>query len=410
MGGVPASRLPDDDLPDPPERARPHNAMVEAAAPLLALSASVRSGRIDIDLPAFHRKAAAAASQLDATLAVSGYDEEARRRARYAVFATVDDIAQNLPGKAKESAEWAQRSMVVRGFGENIGGDRFWQLLSEMLARPAEYLELIELYHACLAAGFEGRHRLGDSGGRLRATSRSAYAVLPQIRSLSETELVPAWRGTPTARGRIGLSAPLALFTSVAFGVLLLVVLGLRLLLMQTGQPSLQAMLDVNPGTPLRLSRAVTTSASPVTAQQQRVQEFLASEIAQKLVAVEEDPTSLRVRTTVGALFQSGSDELSPGRVGLFERIAIAGERERGPIRIEGHADSDPVLSLTFPDNVALSRARAERVAAIFRSHLTDPARISAEGFGASQPIASNATVQGKALNRRVEIVIPRSE
>ncbi|HEY0316190.1 MAG TPA: type IVB secretion system protein IcmH/DotU [Sphingomonas sp.] len=413
--GVPMDRTPaadrtDDDLPAAPPRARPRNAMIEAAAPLLALAASVRSGRVEIDLPALHRKAAASATLFDATLGVSGYDEETRRRARYAVFATVDDIAQNLPGKASDGAEWARRSMVVRGFGENIGGDRFWQLLSEMLSRPTEYLELIELYHACLAAGFEGRHRMGDTGGRLRATLRSAYAVLPQIRSLSEIELVPAWRGTPTARGRVGFWAPIALFCSVMLGLLLLVVLVLRLVLIQTGQPSMQAMLGVSPGTPLRLSRAAVQAVPPASAQEQRVQGFLADEIARKLVVVEEDPNSLRVRTTVGALFRSGSDELAPGRATLFERVATAADREKGPIRIEGHADSDPVSSLTFPDNVALSRARAERVATIFRSRLADPSRVSAQGFGAAQPIASNATPEGKALNRRVEIVIPRSE
>lgn len=410
MGRVPDIHTADDDLPDPPERAQPRNAMIEAAAPLLALVASVRAGRIDIDLPALHRKAAAAAAQFDTALRARGYDEETRRRARYAVFATVDDIAQNLPGRADDGAEWARRSMVVRGFGENIGGDRFWQLLSEMLLRPTEYLELIELYHACLAAGFEGRHRLGDSGGKLRSILRSAYAVLPHIRSLSEIELVPAWSGTPAARGRIGFWSPLALFGTVVLGLLLLVVIALRLELIQTGQPSMQAMLSVNPAAPLRLSRAAVQATAPASAQAQRVQGFLADEIARELVVVEQDPNSLRVRTTVGTLFRSGSDELAPGRAALFERIATAAERENGSIGIEGHADSDPLSSLTFPDNVSLSSARAERVAAIFRSRLSDPARVSAKGFGATQPIADNATAEGKALNRRVEIVIPRSE
>lgn len=400
----------DDDLPDPPARARPRNAMVEAAAPLLALAASVRAGRIDIDLPALHRKASAAAARFDAALDGYGYNGESQRRARYAVFATVDDIAQNLPGRAQDGAEWARRSMVVRGFGENIGGDRFWQLLDEMLSRPADYAELIELYHACLAAGFEGRHRVGDSGGRLRAKLRSAYAALPQVRALSDVELVPAWRGTPVARGRIGFWAPLALCASVMLGVLLLVVLTLRLVLIQTGQPAMAAMLAINPPTPLRLSRAAAPLLAPTGAQQQRVTAFLADEIARHWVVVEQDPHSLRVRTTVGSLFRSGSDELAPNRAALFERIATAAAREKGPIRIEGHADSDPVTSLTFPDNVALSGARAERVAAIFRARLPDPARVAAQGFGATQPIADNATAAGKALNRRVEIVIPRSE
>ena len=298
IGATPNRPALDDDLPDAPERTGQRYAMMEAAAPLLALVAAMRFGRIDIDLPALHRKASASAARFDAALVGAGYDEETRRRARYAVFATVDDIAQNLPGRVKDSAEWARRSMVVRGFGENIGGDRFWQLLSQMLSRPADYLELIELYHACLAVGFEGRHRVGDSGGQLRNTLRSAYAALPQIRTLSDVELVPEWRGTPTPRGRIGFWTPLAL----------------RLVLIQTGQPSMQAMRAINPENPLRLSRAAVPPPPQASAQAQRVEQFLADEIARKLVVVDRDANSLHVRTTIGALFRSGSDELVPGR------------------------------------------------------------------------------------------------
>jgi outer membrane protein OmpA-like peptidoglycan-associated protein len=49
-------------------------------------------------------------------------------------------------------------------------------------------------------------------------------------------------------------------------------------------------------------------------------------------------------------------------------------------------------------------------VASIFRRVLSDPSRVHAQGFGAARPVASNSTPDGKALNRRVEIVVPRSE
>lgn len=410
--GPPSMRfMPDEDMPEPPPRARPRNLMLEAGAPLLALIAAVRSGRLRIELPQLHAKATGAAMRFDDRLASAGYDDETRRRARYAVYATVDDVAQNLPGKAADGAEWARRSMVVRGFGENIGGDRFWMLLQEMLSRPADYAELIELYHACLAAGFEGRHRVSDDGrSRLRQILTSAFAALPHARRVSDTELVPHWRGRPTPLSRIGFWAPLALAASALLGLLLLVVLALRLVLIETGQPSMATLLAVNPDQPLRLSRNAAPPPQQSDAQQQRVGAFLADEIARKLVVVEEDPTSLRVRTTVGQLFQSGSDALEPGRDALFARLADAVNREKGGIRIEGHTDGDPISTLTFPDNLALSQARAEAVARIFRRHLTDPSRVTTAGLGATQPVASNATPDGKALNRRVEIVIPRSQ
>jgi type VI secretion system protein ImpK len=407
----PVRVVADDDIPQPPGAARARNPMMFAAAPVLALIAGVRSGRVQISMPDLHQKASTALAGFDQALTAAGYDPEARQRARYAVAATIDDIAQNLPGQAADGAEWARRSLVVQAFAENIGGDRFWRLLEEMLAQPAQYADLIELYHACLAVGFEGRYRVTPDGkSRLHDIMTNAYAALQHSRAVSQTELSPSWRGEPTPAGKVSFWATLALAGGIALAILLVIFILLRVVLMQTGHPSLQALRGINPSAPLRMSRVAPAPPVPTSTQLQRIQTFLAPEIAQHLVAVEQDPQSIRVRTTVGQLFQSGSDALETGRRGLFERIAAAVQTERGGVRVEGHADSDRLASLAFPDNFALSRARAETVAQIVRSKLTDPKRVTAEGFGDSQPIAPNSTAQGKALNRRVEIVIPRSE
>ncbi|SDA24704.1 type IVB secretion system protein IcmH/DotU [Sphingomonas sp. NFR15] len=401
-----------DDVPRPPAGAAVGSVMMIGATPLLSLIAGVRSGRVTIDLPRLHQRATAAATRFDECLSAGKYDAETRRRARYAVYATIDDIAQNLPASGGRSGtEWARRSMVVRAFGENIGGDRFWALLDDMLSRPAQHAELLELYHACLAVGFEGRHRVSPDGrNKLRAILNSSFAALPQSRGQSDVDLVPHWRGSPKAPPGYGAWTPLTLAASIALGLVLLMLLAYRILLIETGQPATNAVLAINPERPLRLSRAAPPPPTTADAQQQRVAGFLHDEIAQRLVTVEEDANSLRVRTTVGALFRSGSDALEPGRAAIFERIAHALQSEPGPVRVEGHADSDQVHSLTFPDNMALSTARAETVATILRAGLRQPDRVSAQGFGSSRPLTSNDTAAGKATNRRVEIVIPRNE
>ena len=133
-------------------------------------------------------------------------------------------------------------------------------------------------------------------------------------------------------------------------------------------------------------------------------------EIRERLVAVEEDASTVRVRTTVGQLFESGSEQLESGREALFRRIGRAVEEEPGAVTIEGHADNDQISNLTFPDNTALSRARAQTVADIIGDELTNPGRIRVEGYGDSRPIASNDTAEGKSQNRRVEIIVPRRQ
>ncbi len=255
--------------------------MMFAAAPALALIAGVRSGRVQITLPELHGKVSAALASFDQALGAAGYDGDVRQRARYAVAATIDDIAQNLPGQAADGAEWARRSLVVQAFNENIGGDRFWRLLEEMLAQPAQYADLIELYHACLAVGFEGRYRVTPDGkSRLHEIMTSAYAALQHSRAVSQVEISPRWRGEPTPAGKVSFWATLALAAGVALAVLLALFILLRVILMQTGHPSLQAMRAINPSSPLRMSRVAPAPPVPQSTQLQRIQTFLAPEIA----------------------------------------------------------------------------------------------------------------------------------
>ena len=406
---APAARLPDDDIPAAPTTGATRNPMMAKAAPLLALIASVRAGRARASLPDLHGKVSGMIAAFDQEMR-GKYPEEHVRRANYALAAAADDVALNLPDQQNDAAEWARRSMVVRFFGENIGGDRFWRLLDEMIARPAEFHDLLELYHACMAAGFEGRYRVAPNGKQAhQEMMQRVYVALEHPRALSMTELSPQWKGQPTGLRKVGFWTPMAFAAAGASLLLLLAFIGFKVVLMQTGAPTMQALQAVNPDDPLRLSRVAPAAPAPAAGQQvARLRTFLAPEIQQKLVVVIEDPSTVRVRTTVGQLFKSGSDQLEPERRALFDRIAKAIETEPGPVRVEGYSDSDRVNSVAFPDNVALSQARADAVAGLIRQHLSNPGRVSAEGYGDAQPIASNSTAAGKSQNRRVEVVIQR--
>ena len=413
-GGMGASpyRAPigDDDVPQPATPRARRNVLIAEAAPILALAASIRSGRARQPLQQFHTEASRAVAAFDRTIG-EAYPAEVRQRATYALCATIDDIAQNLPGIGAEGSEWARRSLVVQMFRENIGGDRFWQIAEEMLARPSGNGDMIELLHACLGAGFEGRFRqMPDRTSRLQEIMARLYGALDGVRSLSDRELVAHWRGVDAPRGKVGAFSQAALAAAVAAVLLLLLFIALRVLLMQSGRPAWDALATISPSEPLRLSRGGAGLPPSESGQAQRLETFLAPEIAQHLVAVDRDAATVRVRTTVGQLFRSGSDQLESGRAALFQRIGEAVDKEPGPVRVEGHADSDRPTGLTFPDNTALSAARAQAVAALLKATMADPARVTARGLGDSQPIASNATADGKSLNRRVEVILARHD
>lgn len=403
------SRLSEDNVPLPATPRQVRNIMLTEAGPVLALAAGIRSGRVRTPLPQFHREATQAIANFERAI-TPHYSEETRQRAKYAVCATIDDIAQNLPGLGTDGAEWARRSMVVQFFQESIGGDRFWQLVDDMLRTPGDNLDLIELYHACLASGFEGRFRvMPDGRRRLHEIMSRLQGALQHVRGLSMIEMAPRWRGEKAPVGKLGLWSYVAMAAAAAATMLLLIYIVLRLILMSSGEAPSSTLGSVAPDDRLRLSRPGGALPAPAeSAQASKLKQFLAPEISEKLVVVEEDSQTVRVRTTVGQLFQSGSDALEDGRRPLFERIGAAIQEEQGSVLVEGHADSDQVSNLKFPDNMALSQARAETIAAILRGTLSDPSRVTQKGMGETVPIASNDTAEGKSQNRRVEIIVPR--
>ena len=83
-------------------------------------------------------------------------------------------------------------------------------------------------------------------------------------------------------------------------------------------------------------------------------------------------------------------------------------------VRVEGHADNmeiGPSLKETFPTNWELSKARAaDIVRYLIEKGGMDSAKLSAVGYGASRPVASNATENGRKKNRRIEVVVESVE
>ena len=107
--------------------------------------------------------------------------------------------------------------------------------------------------------------------------------------------------------------------------------------------------------------------------------------------------------------FASGKATLKSSAQELLTR-ALSALKSRFPgmrVRVEGHTDSDPIRKSNWASNEALSKARAQAVADhVVRTTPLTPAEVGSSGFGAGRPIASNATRDGKAQNRRCEIVL----
>jgi chemotaxis protein MotB len=133
-------------------------------------------------------------------------------------------------------------------------------------------------------------------------------------------------------------------------------------------------------------------------------------EIAKGQVTISELKGRLTVNMVDAILFDSGKAEIkSEGLVVLGKVIEILKSVNDKAIRIEGHTDAMPItgsLAARYPTNWELSAARAINVARYLQKEAINPALLSAAGFGEFKPVADNATVEGRAKNRRIEIVL----
>jgi chemotaxis protein MotB len=108
-------------------------------------------------------------------------------------------------------------------------------------------------------------------------------------------------------------------------------------------------------------------------------------------------------------LFASGQASLDSRSTGLLGEIAdLINVDATHPIDVEGNTDNVPIHGGQYPSNWELSTARASTVVRFLIAHGTAASRLTAAGNAEQQPVASNETAFGRALNRRVEIVMRR--
>jgi chemotaxis protein MotB len=110
-------------------------------------------------------------------------------------------------------------------------------------------------------------------------------------------------------------------------------------------------------------------------------------------------------------LFASGSAVLEPQATPILSRVAkllnVAGNHD---VMVEGHTDNVPISGSVYPTNWELSTARASRVVRFLIDNGAAKMRMAASGYAALHPISDNTTEAGRSRNRRVEVVVLRSQ
>ena len=140
----------------------------------------------------------------------------------------------------------------------------------------------------------------------------------------------------------------------------------------------------------------------------QQLRTDLAAEVQMGLVELERKDNRITLRLASQGSFVSGSADLQQGFETLLDRVGNSLAKSQGPVRVEGHTDNVPIaFSQRFNSNWDLSAARSAAVADFFvkRANLTQE-NITVAGFADTRPIDTNNTAEGRARNRRIEVII----
>jgi chemotaxis protein MotB len=170
--------------------------------------------------------------------------------------------------------------------------------------------------------------------------------------------------------------------------------------------------------------RLKAENASLVKAREEQVQkvsstyesmlEKMKSEISRGQITISELKGKLTVNMVDSILFDSGKAEVKKGGLEILGKvISILKDVKDKSIRIEGHTDNVQIsraLAQRYPTNWELSAARAINVARYLQDEGIDPGQLSAVAYGEWKPVAGNDTPEGRAKNRRIEIILVPKE
>jgi chemotaxis protein MotB len=169
-------------------------------------------------------------------------------------------------------------------------------------------------------------------------------------------------------------------------------------ILQGTGKPIGKAT-PRKPGDPNPVAEHMKTIAKDVLG-------AMESLVKQGQVRVTQSERGITVEINASTLFASGDATLQPSSAQALAAVARVLAETDNPIQVEGHTDNIPIMSVSYPSNWELSSARASSVVRLLSDQGVPPGRLVAIGYADNKPLDANTTPEGRARNRRVNVLI----
>jgi chemotaxis protein MotB len=137
------------------------------------------------------------------------------------------------------------------------------------------------------------------------------------------------------------------------------------------------------------------------------LQQGLESELKNGKLQLRLEPRGLIISMREATFFASGDDAVAAASLPILAKIATVVQALPNPVRLEGHSDARPIHTPRFRSNWELSAARSIAMLELLRDRFQIPAsRMAVAGYAENAPVDTNDTEEGRAHNRRVDLVL----
>ncbi|ESX60593.1 type IVB secretion system protein IcmH/DotU [Mesorhizobium sp. RSR380A] len=397
-------------------RAHP-NVLVNAFSPLLEFAPELENAQPPENPEALRTRLLEELVRCrDATMA-QGSSLERADQAAWLVAALLDDLALNTPWGG--ASAWPRQPLVVMLRGDVDAGAQFFARLEELERHPNRDREMLELQYHCMALGFRGKYRVpGRSGDRSLNAVRVAAARFLRDSDAEGAPLSPNWKGVIASDEPQRFIVPIWVMVAAAAVMATAIHIGLSMSLSSQAVELSALVRALPPPTRTDVTRASpkVDAPPPVAVDFALLPEFQAAapdELKRALSGTESVSLArLVIQASNPELFQSSRAQLTDGFDPLIASVAkviLENQELIGDITVVGHTDGVP-LQKTNPlsTNQRLSEARAAEIADILIQNGVPKERVRSEGRAATDPVADDGTREGRALNRRVEVLVEK--
>jgi type VI secretion system protein ImpK len=373
------------------------NPLVQAATPLLLLTAQIRETLSQMDVAGLRHHALEEIRRFEEQARAAGISNEVVLSARYTLCAGLDESVLSTPWG--HQSEWSQHPLLVALHREAWGGEKFFDMLDRISQDPSRYIDLMELQYLCLAFGFAGKFHVQERGqDRLHDIQQDLYRKIREQRGPTDSGLSLRWRGLEERSNPIIRYLPWWVVGAAALPILAITYTMYYSSLAGLAAPVHAELAKVG------LEDFSARPAVPVRGP--TLKQLLATDEQAGALTVEEQGGRTVITLLARDLFPSGSAIVNPTYNATLQRVTSALNKVPGRVLVMGHTDDQPIRSLRYQDNYALSRDRAVNVSTILQQGLDNRARLNWSGAGSSAPrYRPESDPENRARNRRVEII-----